>query len=202
MEREKKENSYQYLSSKNSNISNKSNLTEGTEVIEVTDISNIAKIIDLKATSSEVSTTIIQSESKCNNLETENESDAELELEESNSNNEESICDESIPNTNNNNKVPKISDISILDQRIAKNITDNMMFSTWVMETLNGLATVKELPTHPSFAYTHPPKNRSQFTIPQFFNNIQDLINSFFSNILQVLVTPHFFQPPLSQQSF
>ncbi|RIA93948.1 hypothetical protein C1645_593501 [Glomus cerebriforme] len=70
--------SYQRLSSKNSNTSNKSNLTEGTEATEATDI---AKIIDLEATSSEVSTTIIQSESKCNNSETENESDAELELE-------------------------------------------------------------------------------------------------------------------------
>ncbi|GBB91281.1 hypothetical protein RclHR1_18470004 [Rhizophagus clarus] len=42
----------------------------------------------------------------------------------SNSDNEEIIRDESIPKTNNNNKIPKISDISILDQRIAKNITE------------------------------------------------------------------------------
>ncbi|RGB25230.1 hypothetical protein C1646_772020 [Rhizophagus diaphanus] len=91
---------------------------------------------------------------------------------ESNSDNEEAICNESIPKTNNNNKVPKISDISVLDQRIAKNVTDNMMFSTWVTEMLNGLATIKEPPTHPSFAYTHPPKNRSQSIIPQFSNNI------------------------------
>ncbi|RIA97641.1 hypothetical protein C1645_732342 [Glomus cerebriforme] len=51
---------------------------QGTETMKVTDI---AKIIDLEATSSEVSTTIIQSESKCNNSETENESNAELKLE-------------------------------------------------------------------------------------------------------------------------
>ncbi|POG66568.1 hypothetical protein GLOIN_2v1844088 [Rhizophagus irregularis DAOM 181602=DAOM 197198] len=333
--------SYQRLSSKNSNSSNKSNLTEGTENTEEKETggtkgTDIAKIIDLEATSSEISTTIIQSESKYNNSETENESDAELELEvnyklvikqadgtvlpaknysvtiseldeflfaiqnnitallkdneinandynvsfksekaqgagtllvdvcdfenfkseyiklaaakkvvlilitmkkkeklvkrkkkESNSDNEEAICDESIPKTNNNNKVPKISDIFILDQRIAKNVTElrketwcpmhnrhclkdceshteisNMMFSTWATEMLNGLATVKEPPTHPSFAYTHPPKNRSQSIIPQFSNNIQDSINPFFSNILQALVTPHFFQPPQSQQSF
>ncbi|RGB27513.1 hypothetical protein C1646_769023 [Rhizophagus diaphanus] len=126
----------------------------------------IAKIIDLKATSSEIFTTIIQSESKYNNSETENESDAKLELQtcyqtsrwyhkeinandynvsfksekaqgagtllvdvcnfenfkseyiklaaakkKSNSDNEEAICNESIPKINNNNKVPKISDI-------------------------------------------------------------------------------------------
>ncbi|RGB25427.1 hypothetical protein C1646_771742 [Rhizophagus diaphanus] len=134
---------------------------------------------------------------------------------ESNSDNKEAICDESIPKTNNNNKVPKISDISVLDQRIAKNVTElrketwcpmhnrhylkdcephteisNMMFSTWATEMLNGLATVKEPPTHPSFAYTHPPKNKSQSIILQFSNNIQNSINLFFSNILQTSSQP------------
>ena len=72
----------------------------------------------------------------------------------------EENCDElSIPKTGNSNKIPKISDISILDQRIAKNVTElrkenwcsihnrhclkdrephveisNMMFSTWATE--------------------------------------------------------------------
>ncbi|RIA97640.1 hypothetical protein C1645_813882 [Glomus cerebriforme] len=64
----------------------------------------------------------------------------------SNSDNEEAIYDESIPKINNNNKVSKISDISVLNQRIAKNVT----------ELKKKLA----------------------------------------------LVTPHFFQPLLSQQSF
>ncbi|GES75265.1 hypothetical protein GLOIN_2v1477641 [Rhizophagus clarus] len=50
---------------------------------------------------------------------------------------------------------------------------------------LNGFATVKEPPTHPSFAYTYPSKNRSQPFVPQFSNNIQNLINPFFSNLLQ-----------------
>ncbi|RIA99650.1 hypothetical protein C1645_811233 [Glomus cerebriforme] len=84
----------------------------------------------------------------------------------SNSDNEEAICDESIPKINNNNKVSKISDIFILDQRIAKNVTEhylkdrephtkinNIMFSTWATEMLNKLATVKEPPTHPSFRF-------------------------------------------------
>jgi hypothetical protein len=70
--------SYQRLSPKNSpknsNTSDKSNLTGGTEGTDTA-------IIDLEATSSEVSTTIIQSESKYNNSETENDSEAELELE-------------------------------------------------------------------------------------------------------------------------
>ena len=82
----------------------------------------------------------------------------------SNSDNEEAICDESIPKTNNSNKVPKISDISVLDQRIAKNVTElrketwcsmhnrhclkdrephteisNMMFSTWATEMVGYL---------------------------------------------------------------
>jgi len=70
----------------------------------------------------------------------------------------------SIPKTGNNNKVPKISDISILDQKIAKNVTElrketwcsmhnrhclkdrephveisNMMFSTWATEMVSNL---------------------------------------------------------------
>ncbi|RIA79685.1 hypothetical protein C1645_845011 [Glomus cerebriforme] len=302
--------SYQRLSSKNSNTSNKSNLTEGTEATEATDIT---KIIDLEATSSEVSITIIQSESKCNNSETENESDAELELEVNYKlvikqadgtilpaknysvtiseldefllaiqNNITALLEDKEINANDYNvsfksekaqgagtllvdvcdfenfkseyiklatakKVVLILITMKKKEKIIKRkkrpttiikfqkyqiflyliITElrketwypmhnrhclkdrephteisNMMFSTWVTEMLNGLATVKEPPTHPSFAYTHPPKNRSQSTIPQFSNNIQDSINPFFSNILQALVTPHFFQPPLSQQSF
>ncbi|CAG8754303.1 19663_t:CDS:2 [Rhizophagus irregularis] len=217
--------SYQRLSSKNSNSSNKSNLTEGTENTEEKETggtkgTDIAKIIDLEATSSEISTTIIQSESKYNNSETENESDAELELE---------VNYKLVIKQADGTVLPAKNysvTISELDE-IAKNVTElrketwcpmhnrhclkdceshteisNMMFSTWATEMLNGLATVKEPPTHPSFAYTHPPKNRSQSIIPQFSNNIQDSINPFFSNILQALVTPHFFQPPQSQQSF
>ncbi|PKK57881.1 hypothetical protein RhiirC2_712649 [Rhizophagus irregularis] len=142
---------------------------------------------------------------------------------ESNSDDEEIICDESIPKGGNSNKIPKVSDISILDQRIAKNVIElrketwcsihnryclkdrephaeisNMMFSTWATEMLNGLATVKEPPTHPSFGYTHPSKNRSQSNLPQFSNNMQDLINPIFSTLLQALVTPHFLQQPSS----
>ncbi|CAB4443166.1 unnamed protein product [Rhizophagus irregularis] len=289
--------SYQRLSSKSSKLSDKSNLmgeTRNTGIKETGKTGRIdtTKVIDLEVTSSEVSTTIIQSESRYNdNSETEND-DGELELEvnyklvikqadgtvlpaknysvtvseldefllaiqnnivtllkdkeinandynvsfksekaqgagtllESNSDNEETICDESVPKTNNNNKIPKISDISILDQRIAKNVTElrketwcsihnrhclkdrephveisNMMFSTWATEMLNGLVTVKEPPTHPSFAYTRPPKNRTQFTMPQFSNDIQNSINPFFSNLLQALVTPQFFQQSPSQ---
>ncbi|CAB4438669.1 unnamed protein product [Rhizophagus irregularis] len=140
-------------------------------------------------------------------------------VDESNSDNEEIICDESIPKGGNSNKIPKVSDISIIDQRIAKNVIElrketwcsihnryclknrelhaeisNMMFSTWATEMLNGLATVKEPPTHPSFGYTHPSKNRFQSNLPQFSNNVQDLINPIFSNLLQALVTPHFLQ--------
>ncbi|PKY54582.1 hypothetical protein RhiirA4_426874 [Rhizophagus irregularis] len=74
----------------------------------------------------------------------------------------------------------------------------NMMFLTWATEMLNGLATVKEPPTHPSFGYTYPSKNRSQSNLPQFSNNVQDLINPIFSTLLQALVTPHFLQQPSS----
>ncbi|CAB4413607.1 unnamed protein product [Rhizophagus irregularis] len=142
---------------------------------------------------------------------------------ESNSDDEEIICDESIPKGGNSNKIPKVSDISIIDQRIAKNVIElrkktwcsiynryclkdrephaeisNMMFLTWATEMLNGLATVKEPPTHPSFGYTYPSKNRSQSNLPQFSNNVQDLINPIFSTLLQALVTPHFLQQPSS----
>ncbi|CAG8732832.1 1883_t:CDS:2 [Rhizophagus irregularis] len=102
-------------------------------------------------------------------------------VDESNSDDEEIICDESIPKGGNSNKIPKVSDISIIDQRIAKN--------------LNGLATVKESPTHPLFRYTYSSKNRSQSNLPQFSNN---LINPIFSTLLQALVTPHFLQQPSS----
>ena len=70
--------SYQRLSpTKNSKkLSNKSDLTE--EIGETTQKTNI--VIDLEASSSEVST-ITQSESKHNDLETEIEDNAELELE-------------------------------------------------------------------------------------------------------------------------
>ena len=76
---------------------------------------------------------------------------------------DEENCDESsIPKTGNSNKIPKISDISMLDQRIAKNVTElrketwcsmhnrhclkdrephveisNMMFSTWATEMVS-----------------------------------------------------------------
>ncbi|RGB34075.1 hypothetical protein C1646_760951 [Rhizophagus diaphanus] len=76
---------------------------------------DITKVIDFEVISFEVSTTIIQNKSRYNdNSETENDDD-ELELEEFNLDNEETICDKSVPKTNNNNKIPKISDISILD---------------------------------------------------------------------------------------
>ncbi|GES78993.1 hypothetical protein GLOIN_2v944429 [Rhizophagus clarus] len=90
--------------------------------------------------------------------------------------------EDSIPNIYNKNKVPKISDISLLNQRIGKNVTElrretwcsmhnrhclkdrephveisNIMFSTLTTEMLNRLASVKDPPTHPLFAYT---KNR------------------------------------------
>ncbi len=72
---------------------------------------------------------------------------------------EDDYDESSIPKTGNSNKIPKISDISILNQKIAKNVTElrketwcsmhnrrclkdrephveisNMMFSTWAME--------------------------------------------------------------------
>ncbi|PKK75194.1 hypothetical protein RhiirC2_773901 [Rhizophagus irregularis] len=119
---------------------------------------------------------------------------------ESNSDDEEIICDESIPKGGNSNKIPKVSDISIIDQRIAKNVIElqkktwcsihnryclkdhephaeisNMMFLTWTTEMLNGLATVKD----------------------QHILHL-DLINPIFSTLLQALVTPHFLQQPSS----
>ncbi|RIA85536.1 hypothetical protein C1645_830651 [Glomus cerebriforme] len=43
----------------------------------------------------------------------------------SNSDNDDTVCEnKSIPNICNNKKVSKISDISLFDQRIAKNITE------------------------------------------------------------------------------
>ncbi|GBB85774.1 hypothetical protein RclHR1_12210003 [Rhizophagus clarus] len=62
---------------------------------------------------------------------------------------------------------------------------------------LNGLATVNKPPTHPLFAYT---KNKSQSTLPQVSNELQNSINPFFSNLLQALIAPQFFQQQLSQQ--
>ncbi|GES97783.1 hypothetical protein GLOIN_2v1844088 [Rhizophagus clarus] len=112
--------------------------------------------------------------------------------------------EDSIPNIYNKNKVPKISDISLLDQRIGKNVTElqretcNMMFSTWATEMLNGLASVKDPPTHPLFAYT---KNRSQHTLPQVSNDLQNSISPFFSNLFQALVAPQLLQQQISQQS-
>ncbi|POG76542.1 hypothetical protein GLOIN_2v1768935 [Rhizophagus irregularis DAOM 181602=DAOM 197198] len=115
---------------------------------------------------------------------------------ESNSDDDEIICDESIPKGGNSNKIPKVSDISIIDQRIAKNVIE-LRKETWC-SIHNSLATVKEPPTHLSFGYTHPSKNRSQSNLPQFSNNVQDLINPIFSTLLQALVTPHFLQQPSS----
>ncbi|RGB32631.1 hypothetical protein C1646_762676 [Rhizophagus diaphanus] len=45
-------------------------------------------------------------------------------VDESNSDNEEIICDKSIPKGGNSNKILKVSDISIIDQRIAKNVIE------------------------------------------------------------------------------
>ncbi|GET00571.1 hypothetical protein GLOIN_2v1844088 [Rhizophagus clarus] len=120
--------------------------------------------------------------------------------------------EDSIPNIYNKNKVPEISDISLLNQRIGKNVTElqretwcsmhnrhclkdhephvkisNMMFSIWATEMLNGLASVKDPLTHPLFAYT---KNRFQHTLPQVSNDLQNSINPFFSNLFQALVAP------------
>ncbi|UZO18975.1 uncharacterized protein OCT59_010281 [Rhizophagus irregularis] len=117
-------------------------------------------------------------------------------VDESNSDDDEIICDESIPKGGNSNKIPKVSDISIIDQRIAKNVIE-LRKETWC-SIHNSLATVKEPPTHLSFGYTHPSKNRSQSNLPQFSNNVQDLINPIFSTLLQALVTPHFLQQPSS----
>jgi hypothetical protein len=78
--------SYQRLSSKSSKLSDKSNLmgeTRNTGIKETGKTGRIdtTKVIDLEVTSSEVSTTIIQSGSRYNdNSETEND-DGELELE-------------------------------------------------------------------------------------------------------------------------
>ena len=70
------------------------------------------------------------------------------------------------------------------------------------MFKLNGLASVKESPTHPLFAYTHSSKNRPQSTLPQYPNNLaQNSVNPFFSNLFQALVTPHFFQQQLQDNT-
>ncbi|CAB5396025.1 unnamed protein product [Rhizophagus irregularis] len=122
----------------------------------------------------------------------------EKQVNETNSDDDVDHDEDSIPNIYNKNKVPKFSDISLLDQRIAKNVTElrretwcsmhnrhclknrephveisNMMFSTWATEMLNGLASVKDPPTHPLFAYT---KNRSQPTLPQLSKDLQNSI--------------------------
>ncbi|PKK56725.1 hypothetical protein RhiirC2_799088 [Rhizophagus irregularis] len=133
---------------------------------------------------------------------------------------DEENCDESlILKTGNSNKIPKVSDISILDQRIAKNVTElrketwcsmhnrhclkdrephveisNMMFSTWATEMLNGLATLKEPPTHPSFAYSSRNRSQPRHTLSQVSNDLQNpmgMANPFFSNFFQALFTPH-----------
>ncbi|CAB4418466.1 unnamed protein product [Rhizophagus irregularis] len=149
--------------------------------------------------------------------------DVKRKKKETNSDDDVDHDEDSIPNIYNKNKVPKISDISLLDQRIAKNVTElrretwcsmhnrhclkdrephieisNMMFSTWATEMLNGLASVKDPPTHPLFAYT---KNRSQPTLPQLSNDLQNSISPFFSNLFQALVAPQLLQQQISQQS-
>ncbi|GBB86794.1 hypothetical protein RclHR1_13210001 [Rhizophagus clarus] len=79
--------------------------------------------------------------SKCSNLETENEDSTELEIEvnyklsikkqmETTSDDDIDHDEDSIPNIYNKNKVPKISDISLLDQRIGKNVTE-LRRETW-----------------------------------------------------------------------
>ncbi|GES82120.1 hypothetical protein GLOIN_2v1844088 [Rhizophagus clarus] len=116
--------------------------------------------------------------------------------------------EDSISNIYNKNKVPKISDISLLDQRIEKNVTE-LRRKTWCSmhnrhclkdrePHLNGLASVKDPPTHPLFAYT---KNRSQHTLPQVSNDLQNSISPFFSNLFQALVAPQLLQQQISQQS-
>ncbi|EXX66318.1 hypothetical protein RirG_124960 [Rhizophagus irregularis DAOM 197198w] len=147
----------------------------------------------------------------------------EKQVDETNSDDDVDHDEDSIPNIYNKNKVPKISDISLLDQRIAKNVTElrretwcsmhnrhclkdrephveisNMMFSTWAIEMisflyiyliLNGLASVKDPPTYPLFAYT---KNRSQPTLPNFL---------MIYKIQLALVAPQLLQQQISQQS-
>jgi hypothetical protein len=46
-------------------------------------------------------------------------------------------------------------------------------------------------PTHPLFAYT---KNRSQPTLPQVSNDLQNSISPFFSNLFQALIALQFLQ--------
>lgn len=81
-----------------------------------------------------------------------------------------------------------------------------MILTNWFLKIfkLNGLATIKEPPTHPSFAYTHPSKNRSQSTLLQYPNDLQNVINPFFSNLYQSLFTPHILplQVPSSLASY
>ncbi|CAB4424854.1 unnamed protein product [Rhizophagus irregularis] len=132
-------------------------------------------------------------------------------------------CDESsILKTGNSNKIPKVSDISILDQKIAKNVTElrketwysmhnrhclkdrephveisNMMFSTWATEMLNGLAILKEPPTYPSFAYSSRNRSQSRHTLSQVSNDLQnpmEMVNPLLSNFFQTLFTPHLSQ--------
>ncbi|CAG8449993.1 7415_t:CDS:2 [Rhizophagus irregularis] len=155
------------------------------------------EVIDLETGSSEVST-VTQSKSKHND--SENDDDDELEMEIDYKLVIKQADGSALPAKNysggNSNKIPKVSDISIIDQRIAKNVIE-LRKETWC-SIHNSLATVKEPPTHLSFGYTHPSKNRSQSNLPQFSNNVQDLINPIFSTLLQALVTPHFLQQPSS----
>ncbi|RIA83596.1 hypothetical protein C1645_860682 [Glomus cerebriforme] len=201
------------------NISFKSEKAQGvgTSLLDMHDFENFkSEYIKLIATKKVMLILVIMKK----------KSNAKRKNKESNSEDDE-ISDKSIPKINNNNKIPKISDISLLDQRIAKNVTElrketwcpmhnryclkecdphielsNMMFSIWATEMLNGLATVKEPPTHPLFTYTHSSKNRSQLTLPQTSNDLQNSFNPFFSNFIQALITPNFFQQSsLFQQS-
>ncbi|CAB4489333.1 unnamed protein product [Rhizophagus irregularis] len=116
-------------------------------------------------------------------------------VDESNSDDEEIICDESIPKGGNSNKIPKVSDISIIDQRIAKNVIE-LRKETWY-SIHNSLMVLLQLKNHQHILYLgiHIHQKIDLKNLPQFSNN---LINPIFSTLLQALVTPHFLQQPSS----
>ncbi|CAB4472575.1 unnamed protein product [Rhizophagus irregularis] len=182
------------------NVSFKSEKTQGagTLLVDVRDFENFKSEYNKLVATKKVMLISITMNKK------EKQVDVKRKKKETNSDDDVDHDEDSIPNIYNKNKVPKISDISLLDQRIAKNVTElrretcNMMFSTWATEMLNGLASDKDPPTHPLFAYT---KNRSQPTLPQLSNDLQNSISPFFSNLFQALVVPQLLQQQISQQS-
>ncbi|PKC56583.1 hypothetical protein RhiirA1_470491 [Rhizophagus irregularis] len=105
---------------------------------------------------------------------------------------DEENCDESlILKTGNSNKIPKVHCLKDREPHVE---ISNMMFSTWATEMLNGLATLKEPPTHPSFAYSSRNRSQPRHTLSQVSNDLQNpmrMANPFFSNFFQALFTPH-----------